>query len=224
MSVVVLVGSVFAADEPPKPVASWSFDAIEDAEVKDAGEKGLDGIVTDATVVDGKKGKALAFDGEKSLVVLPANLGDLTPEAITVTLWIKPSAEIPGYAGIFHSGDLKGLYLRMQGPRRVDLNTAGIWHAVLVRDDKLPERWTHVAASYDGKTARLYLNGKLAGEKEKEAPMTFDADVLVGYRPVRTKTGVENQEFFKGAIDELKVYDVALTPEQVKAEYEAEKE
>jgi beta-galactosidase len=222
LTVLALASPVFAADtDAPKPVAYWSFDAVEDGKTKDEGEHKLDGIVTDATPVDGNKGKALAFDGEKSRVVMPANLGDLAPKAITVTVWIKPSADIENYATFFHSGALKGMHIRLQGPRRVDLNTAGVWHAVLARDDGLPDRWTHVAATFDGKTARLYLNGKQVGEKEKEAELKFDADVIVGCRPVQTKEGMERQEHFKGVIDEVKVFNVALTADQVKADCEA---
>ena len=32
-------------------------------------------------------------------------------------------------------------------------------------------KWTHVAATYDGETARVFIDGKLAGERKLNVPM-----------------------------------------------------
>ena len=80
----------------------------------------------------------------------------------------------------------------------------------------------HVAASYDGKTARLYLNGVPAGEKDATTQNLFGETIEIGQafekrknaagEAVDTATG-----FFQGMIDDVRIYNSALTPAEVAA-------
>ena len=71
-------------------------------------------------------------------------------------------------------------------------------------------QWTHFAAVYDGVDIRIYKNGILIGTP---APKTDTIDsssrsVFIGHR--------EGEErFFDGLIDEVKIYDRALSATEI---------
>jgi hypothetical protein len=71
--------------------------------------------------------------------------------------------------------------------------------------------FTHVVVTSDGTTAQLYMNGVVSGAATIEgmaspakAPFTWGAH-----------SNLTSEPFFQGALDELAVYDKALTPAQV---------
>ena len=73
--------------------------------------------------------------------------------------------------------------------------------------------WTHLAMTYDGSVQRLYVNGVLAGTHAQTGNMA------VGNQPLRIGgNGSFPGEFFKGLIDEVKVYNRALTAAEILAE------
>ncbi|MFM1996715.1 MAG: hypothetical protein RLZZ111_1102, partial [Planctomycetota bacterium] len=80
------------------------------------------------------------------------------------------------------------------------------------------EAWNHVAMTYDGAVLRLFLDGKLQGEKQ------IDRQRQPGGRPLAVARRQDNSGdgyHFKGAVDELSIYDRALSPEQIRARFEA---
>ena len=72
-------------------------------------------------------------------------------------------------------------------------------------------QWTHLALTFDGTTAKAYIDGVLVKESafafafDKEAPMQIGASADGGGNP------------FNGAIDEVRLYDTALSEAEVKA-------
>jgi len=92
-------------------------------------------------------------------------------------------------------------------------DSQGIQH--IVDDGELPlvGSWTHVAAVWDGATISLYRNGELTGS----APFTGSIspstnDLFIGVNPVLGKQG-----YFVGRIDEVAIYDRALSPAEIRA-------
>src|SRR6185503_4440102 len=65
--------------------------------------------------------------------------------------------------------------------------------------------WTHLATTYDGTTMRLYVNGVEVGSKAYAGSIATSGGVLsIGGNGVWS-------EYFKGWIDEVRVYNRALT-------------
>ena len=78
-------------------------------------------------------------------------------------------------------------------------------------------QWTHLLATYDGSTARLYVNGALAGS-------TGATYALNTQRPLRMASGATDRApdyFLPGRVDEVAVYGSALTAARVQAHYTA---
>ena len=105
------------------------------------------------------------------------------------------------------------------------------------RQDMLPTyRWTHLAATYGKGRMSLYVNGKLAASKEAAGTITVpDRDVLIGLNgdPQRVSDPVSHSKFaannnmpllygIEGLIDEVRIYDRALSAEDVNRSYQAQ--
>ena len=75
--------------------------------------------------------------------------------------------------------------------------------------------WYHVVGTFDGKEIRIYVNGKLEGKKpvDKKGPVMVwnDNNIEIGGRP-DTNGGAN---LYQGKLDELAVYNRALTPAEV---------
>jgi len=95
-------------------------------------------------------------------------------------------------------------------------STAGAWAQRLVTGESLTTEWTHVAVNYEkGEGVEEYFNGELAGEgAAPPAVDAIDGSIMVGARH-------PGQEFFKGIIDEVAVYNRTLSLDEIKRDMEA---
>ena len=68
--------------------------------------------------------------------------------------------------------------------------------------------WTHIAGSYDGETARTYINGKKAAEKKlaKKDLVPSSKSLSIGVRG-----DSKDVQWMAGSIDEVAIYDSALS-------------
>ncbi|RYY08747.1 MAG: hypothetical protein EOO36_23355, partial [Cytophagaceae bacterium] len=78
----------------------------------------------------------------------------------------------------------------------------------------LTGHWHHVAASYDGSTRILYLDGAEVG---RDAPSLHAVPTADNLRLGLTG----NSEYFSGSLDEVRVWSLARTPAQVQADMRA---
>ena len=84
-------------------------------------------------------------------------------------------------------------------------------HADGRRADPL-DRWTHVAVTYDMKALRLYVDGTQASHRAITGGTRKTTD------PLWIGGSLPYGEYFQGVIDEVRVYDRALGPSEVRAE------
>ena len=75
--------------------------------------------------------------------------------------------------------------------------------------------WTHLAATYDGTTLRLYVNGNLVGSRAVANPLLTSTGVL------RFGGNSVWGEFFAGRIDEVRLYNRALAAAEIQADMNA---
>lgn len=222
----------------PKPIGRWGFDSIESGGKLKSSIGGGSGKVSGGKIVDGRVGKALGFSYTGTVASVPVGLARKKAKEITVALWIYvEGAETAEYGPIFECGQNRGLMIRTMFNRSFSLNYAGVWHLKNPSISKTPnkmapvqlKRWTYLTMTYDGKVGCFYLDGKLA---EPECPAVFtpqfnDDAVLgrLGYGMIdNVELGKEERKVqFVGRMDDLQVFDKALTPEQVKLLYEQAK-
>ena len=82
--------------------------------------------------------------------------------------------------------------------------------------------WYHAAATYDGTTARLYLDGEPVGERKISGGLLEPGFENVALCVGGASSGPESAVSYKfsGLINEAKIFTGVLTPEQIKSDFE----
>lgn len=200
--------TVTANDNSDNQIAFYDFEDIEDNNVVDKWNN-YDGILEGAEVIDGVVGKALQFNKNSDNVTItsPATLS----QSWTLAMWVK-------------KGDIKDLPASIMWDGKPFQNTDKQTESIDIARDSagnmgvhvkpgyltvkkvLPkDEWVHLAWVNDKKTGlNVYVNGVSTGTNEWTKNNEFNAPLKV--------IGGRN---YIGAIDEVKVYDKALTKSEV---------
>jgi hypothetical protein len=129
--------------------------------------------------------------------------------------------------------DDKGYFLGIDGYGHpgIKIRVGGNWEE-LTSDLHMERRnWYHIAGTYDKSSGKIFLfvNGKLAGEKKVANPGNIELsskNLLIGRgkdrRPTDPVRGNTFPDFysFDGLLDEIKIYDQALTQEQIQKSFD----
>ena len=195
-------------------VSYWSFNkaSIQEGTVKDVWGENDGNIKGDVKIVEGKYGEALEFDGDEDLVWMPDTESLQIDEAGTIEMWVK-IAEIQKYQGLFIKAGAwagPGYVLRYSSQYQFQ----GGWEWVDFHQDGelIKGQWSHIAMATDGETAFLYQDGKLI--KTHETTVTVDTEPLL--------LGFTVDVYWKGLIDEVRVYDRNLNENEVNQNMNAE--
>ncbi|HAH87360.1 MAG TPA: hypothetical protein DCL60_08315, partial [Armatimonadetes bacterium] len=181
--------------------------------------------------VPGKVGSALEFNGESDYVEIKDTAKN-SPFAITsmsISAWINPSA-YPKGAPVFWAGIAGKAYygestygLRIGSDGKVFFNVYGpfgeagkIKSFLYGRESKTKvslNQWHYVAVTYDNENVKFYLDGRLDSVyKENRLPEINKQSIFIGSTYAKGR-------YFKGIIDEVKIYKGALTDAEVVEEY-----
>ena len=190
----------------------WMMDETGGGLLSDSSGYGRDGVLVnmDETAwVEGRAGNGLEFDGIDDRVEITGYKGIAGGHSRTVCAWIKTTTS----GRIVHWGPLgPGVRWRMvvdsAGHLRQEVGGGAIVGSTPVGDGE----WHHVAVvvEEDGSPnineVRLYVDGSPDGPSFNESDRAIDtetwADVRIG-------------ELFNGAIDEVRIYDRALSAEEI---------
>jgi hypothetical protein len=189
-------------------VAAYSFDEGTGTNVADASGTGNGGTVTGATwSTAGKHGGALSFDGAGDFVTVADTASLDLSAAMTVEAWVFPTS-LTGYSAIVAKERTGGGFpygLETGAGVPDGYVTTGPNATAAATTALAANAWTHVAASYDGANVRLYVNGVLAATKAASGAIRLSNDAL------RIGGDVTWSEWFQGRIDDVRVYNRALT-------------
>jgi hypothetical protein len=188
----------------------------------------------------GVSGSSLLFDGYYTGVTLPKEQAPAVEDQITVEAWVALGAYPFNWAPIVHQStwEDRGYYLGVDSYGHLGFmaNIGGQWQKIqastgLFETDIELFRWTHVAASYDGKHMRLYLNGEQVASKavsgtialpeDRDLVIGLNSDKLVPTSPTRTWATYPSIFGIDGLIDEVRVYGKALSTEDIQNSFAA---
>ncbi len=116
-----------------------------------------------------------------------------------------------------HEGAESGYGFRYSNNKlRFCLRTAGMTDNTFYPNPSTPvelDQWMHIAGTYDGQIAKIYLNGVLVSEQSAEGAMDWDPI------PIRFKLGKfydsNDSRYMNGLLDEVRVWDVARTQSEI---------
>ena len=189
-------------------VAHWPLDGNA-SDASGNGNHGMTRGVTPTADRFGKANGAYHFDGTSSFICIPNSPSlDITGN-ITMSAWVKLASADSVVSVI----DKCGSSWRFQIYAARGEAEIGATQTFIYFDCAFPvEKWCHVAATCDGRMARLYLDGALIGQSERSFGFNrSSANVYIGSDPF------VDCEYYNGDMDDLRIYNRALSADEVQA-------
>jgi hypothetical protein len=208
----------------------WHLDSLSGGTTPDSSGHGLNGAQAGSpTVVAGRFGNALEFPTEGDYV----NAGDhavLQPGTLSAMAWVKSATVPTTVKGIVSQGangscSFSSYALYTGGSAAPDVGTRFYVHTAggnarttAVNDAAVWDgQWHLLTGTFDGTNVRIYVDGQEAGSGTSPGGsiaygLALNNDFIIGglLDPACTE-----QTNFTGAIDEARVYNRALTPEEI---------
>lgn len=169
-------------------------------------------------LIDGVFGKSVAFDGKTSAQIPDHGSLDIV-DGITIEFWVFIEGGEAIQSGVEKGAAwVSGLY-----------NLAALYNGgTILQFFDLPDacndenigpsiqdgEWHFLAGTWDGDTIRLYIDGELEAEMGCKGELSPNDDAL--FIGARGGSG----RFLTGALDEIKMYNYALTKEELQADME----
>ncbi|HIE26011.1 TPA: LamG domain-containing protein [Candidatus Poribacteria bacterium] len=209
--VLSLVATKTDSKLPKDIVFLMTFDEGKGNKIADLSGNGNSGeIVGAADWINGKYDNALHFDGKTHVTVPNAPPIDKLTHPMSVGAWVNPDS-LGGWRNIVEMDGGAGWKFGFR-------HQMIVWTTYHVKDfigqTTIPTKeWTHVAATWDGKEAIIYVNG----EEDKGGPIAGGGVINVAKEPsldigFRRTSG---SSFFIGGMDELWVSNTVKTQKEI---------
>lgn len=221
------------------PIAHYRIDECQGTTINDSSGNGNTGTLTigasgsNTTVgtcttsgawfdgLTGKRNYALDFDGTDDYV----NTGDTIKMegTLTISSWVylnstsianvvRPIVAKGLWGGDGNGDAALGLYASGGTPFTFTLQTSGSRYNLSDTSNPATGRWYFVAATFDGSTMRLYVDGVLKNSSATSGTLTNNSsDTYIGAYPNNVSDTALN-----GLIDDVKIFNYPLSQTQIK--------
>lgn len=219
------------------PVMKWDFENIKDGELIESSTGIADTLEGNYEEAVGVKGKALRLDGFTTRVIRQGKDTTSPGTAFTIDAWVALGEYPLNWCPVIttESDEVKGYRLLIGPYGQVSFETAigEQWISCTTANETIPIRkWMHIAAVYTaGKEMSVFVNGELLSTVTINGSLTLPkrTDCIIGMvaaprRPsdtIRTWGTMADYYGLDGIVDEIRVFDEALTAEQVKSDFAA---
>ena len=199
----------------PGLVAAYGFNEGSGTAVADQSTNNNAGVVSGAAWVDGKAGKALSFNGTNALVTINDSTSLRLTGGMTLEAWVNPRMG-GGWRTILMKEKAPTLSYAMYA--NTDSNQPSLELTLAAATElrgtsTVPLNvWTYLAATYDGAQLRLYVNGV------QVSSLTAAGTIMTSTNPLRIGGNSIWGEYFDGIIDEVRVYNRALTQSEIQTD------
>ncbi len=198
-------------------VGYWSFDEGSGTTAYDySGYNNHGTLYNGPQWVDGKLGKALSFDGVNDYISVPHNGNLNITGGITIEAWLNPNTSqssiwvsIVGKGTGSWTPDIWNYLLGLEY-----LKPRIVYGGGLTASQAIPSNsWSYVVFIGDSSSNRLkiYINGVLVSQGTMTSMPTTNTNSI----------RITGNNYFNGLIDEVRIYNRALSDQEIKAIYEA---
>jgi PKD repeat protein len=199
-------------------VAAYGFEETSGGIVYDASGNGNHGTISGATRVGTTQfGRALSFDGVDDWVTVnDSNSLDLS-SGMTVSAWVYPTTTTRAWRTVVMKEQTGNgtyfMYANTKSNRPESVVYVNGDERVLDGPSRIPaNKWTHLASTYNGSTQQLFVNGQLVASRPQSGALAVSGGKL------RIGGNAIWGEFFAGYIDEVRVYNRALSQAEIAAD------
>ena len=205
-------------------VGLWHFNEGAGDIANDSSGNDNHGTVYSASWVDGQSGfgKALKFDGVNNYVEVPDSASLDITGAITIECWVKRDrAAYQTLISKWSAVDSQRSYLvalTADNNVRFWITSGGTWGTLkeLTSSGTVGMEWTHIAATYDGNKMIIYIDSveDLSQVTTTVPIFAGAAPLMFGVHPAYMTHGWV-PGYFKGILDEVRIWNVDLLPVQL---------
>ena len=209
-------------------VGSWSFNEGTGTTVYDSSGNGNNGTMMNAPVWStGSYGLALAFNGADNYVEILHN-ETLTSSNFTIEAWIYLNSDVVGTQARIvskqetisksYSFDIfgKGYGGSTGNQLLLSIGNGTTWWNFLSTTHLSNQTWYHVAGTQEGTTSKIYIDGQLDKNGTTSTQTANNTGVLtIG---CQKQTGTGASYFFNGTIDEVRIYNRALSQQEIQGD------
>jgi len=199
-------------------VGHWTMDSIDvdNGMIRDRSGYDNHGTINGATPgYSGKVGRAFDFDGTDDYITTISDFSQVDTSSFTLSCWFNADS-LSGFRGILNATDFNnGTRIFADGDAndlRFQLEENDDKHDVFA---PLPSTnsWNHVVGRYDGNsTIEIILNNSLEDTNTNANLGNHSNSLLVGASTTDT-------DHFDGIIDDVRIYNRALSEKEIKALY-----
>ena len=202
-------------------IAHYAMDSVDDNTLK-ADIAGQDAKTSNVNFAGGtgKNGSAIFNSSYNAYADLGVSLLS-GMDTYSISMFVRPSS-LEGVQALLSAGQEEvpendfGLYMEDGKVTFRTSNSTGDVKAELTTENTLTaDVWNQVAVVRAGDDFRLYLNGKLEAEDTVSGLGTFDSLNTVYLGAMTNHAGGDRTAFFSGKMDEVSLYNTALTDELV---------
>jgi len=207
-------------------VGYWKLDdGTGSATARDSSGQGNNGslisVNADAAWVPGKSGTGIELGGAGWINVAPSTSIDGIVDQVTVASWIYLEGTVNRYATAasrqIGSGIQQHYHVSLNSDVKPSLFiTTGVDDIAFLTATSVaaPRTWIHLAGTYDGMYARLYVNGVEAASQPLTGTFAPDTTPVIIGGNGNDATGVPT-ELFPGRLDEVMLYHRALSATEI---------
>ncbi len=213
-------------------VGYWKFDEGSAVVAKDSSGNGNDGAVT-ASVVDGRLGRGVGLDGSSSSYVDLGNGNSLgATSSLTISSWVSHNCLTSGdtsrgvvvYKGNFTAQNGNYLLRIHDNNRYLFGVNNGTWRVLTSSATVPPNTWHFLVGTWDGQVVRVYLDGVMDANtlaySSAIVPNSIDARIGAS---ADGSTNIQPTSYYRGIIDDVRIYNRALSAAEISALYNATK-
>ena len=204
--------------QPAGLVLALGFNEATGILASDSSGAANHGTVREAQFVAGRFGNALSFDGVNDWVTVADSASLDLSNTMTLEAWVNPRTVDNWQTLLLKEGAGTMAYELYSNndvnrPAAYFTGTNGTIRAVTGTAALAVGTWTHLAVTYDGANMRLYVNGILVRTTARTGAMIATDGVLhIGGNQVW------GGEFFSGLIDDMRIYNRALSAAEIQTD------